>query len=94
MSDDDIEVLQAIGTDRRPLGSVGEQAEAIDLGIVTTGKGKQGPNCKCWLGTWNNPSLSGDAWAKVLEESPDIELAVFQKEVGANGTPHFQFILK
>ena len=39
---------------------------------------------------WNNPSLSGDAWAKVLEESPEIELAVFQKEVGANGTPHFQ----
>ena len=68
----------------------GKQAEAIDLGIVTTGKGKQGPNCKCWLGTWNNPSLSGDEWAKVLEESPDIELAVFQKEVGANGTPHFQ----
>lgn len=90
LADDDIEVLQAVGTDRRPLGSVGEQAEAIDLGIVTTGRGKQGPNCKNWVVVWNNPTLSGDEWAKVLEESPDIELAVFQKEVGENGTPHFQ----
>ena len=56
LADDDIEVLQAIGTDRKPLGSVGEQAEAIDLGIVTNGKNKQGPKAKLWVVVWNNPT--------------------------------------
>ena len=91
LAGDDIEVLQAVGTDRRPLGSVGEQAEAIaadvDLNIPVSGRG---PYAKYWVVVWNNPSLNGDEWVKVLEHSPDIELAVFQKEVGENGTPHFQ----
>ena len=80
-------MLQAIGTDRRPLGSVGEQAEALDLNVPTSGRG---PKAKLWVLVWNNPSITGDEWAKILEKADDVELAVFQKEVGENGTPHFQ----
>ena len=87
LADDDIEVLQAVGTDRRPLGSVGEQAEAIDLNIPSEGRG---PCAKNWAFTWNNPSLSGEEWSDLISNAAGIELAVFQKEVGENGTPHFQ----
>lgn len=41
--------------------------------------------------TFNNPSIEGEDFAEFLkEECPDVKLAVFQKEKGADGTEHFQ----
>ena len=61
MADDDIEVLQAVGTDRRPLGAVGEQSEALaadnNLNVPVSGRG---PCARLWVVVWNNPSLTGD----------------------------------
>lgn len=42
--------------------------------------------------TINNPEAEPEAFCSKLESIPDIEYAVFQKEEGESGTPHFQGI--
>jgi len=50
----------------------------------------QGAKRQRYCFTWNNPTMEGDELVSLMDGKDDIELAVFQKEVGANGVPHFQ----
>lgn len=43
-----------------------------------------------WCFTWNNPSLTHDGFKAVIEAYPQILYLVYQQEVGANGTSHYQ----
>ena len=40
--------------------------------------------------TWNNPDLDENTLADRLKTLPKVRYAVFQLEVGENGTPHYQ----
>ena len=91
LTDDGEDLVVTVENDRKPVGPVAVQES---LGVTSKGRGKQGPKAKCWCGTWNNPSLDGADLAKILNESEKIELAVFQLEVGENGTPHFQMYIE
>jgi len=47
-----------------------------------------------WLVTWNNPDKDG-AWVEEqLKKHPDVKGYAFQKEVGEQGTPHFQIYVE
>ncbi len=45
---------------------------------------------KFWCWTWNNPSVTGEQLKAALETWEDHVYSVFQKEIGVQGTPHFQ----
>jgi len=40
--------------------------------------------------TWNNPTITGEAFAAFLANKVDVKLAVFQEEKGENEVTHFQ----
>lgn len=40
--------------------------------------------------TWNNPTESPERLLERLRSIPHFKYTVFQREIGANGTPHFQ----
>jgi len=52
---------------------------------------------RCWVGTWNNPSMTDEEFKQHLEElysQEYLKYAIFQREKGEkNGTIHFQFFL-
>lgn len=54
----------------------------------------QGPKVMRWCVTWNNPTVEGTFLADKLKANSAIKGFVFQKEKGANGTPHFQMYIE
>lgn len=47
-----------------------------------------------WVFTFNNPAVTGDAYISSLAGKENVRYAIFQKEVGEGGTPHFQGYLE
>ena len=51
----------------------------------------------CWVGTWNNPSMSDEEFEKFLQDLESknyLQYAIFQREQGEEtGTIHFQFFV-
>jgi len=43
-----------------------------------------------WCFTWNNPTLNSDQFRSVIVDSWKCNYAIFQPEMSATGTPHFQ----
>ncbi len=58
---------------------------------------KKNTRCCCWVGTWNNPSMTDEefeAFLIKLENDELIKYAIFQREKGEKcGTIHFQFFI-
>lgn len=52
------------------------------------------PHSTFWVFTVNNPNVSMAAFAAMIKNVWDVRYAVFQSEVGDNGTPHFQGTFK
>lgn len=52
---------------------------------------------RCWVGTWNNPTMSDEEFLNLLtdyENEDIIQYAIFQRERGEEkGTIHFQFFV-
>lgn len=65
--------------------------EDITMEEQPKGRGKYAQR---WCFTWNNPYMDGDDLAELLEGKEEVRLGVFQLEVGADGTKHFQGYLE
>lgn len=74
-------VLDDDSDDDVPIAHIAKKAKGND----------RGPLAQRYCFTFNNPSIAGEDFAEFLsEECEDITMAIFQEEVGANGTKHFQ----
>ena len=58
---------------------------------------RKNTRCCCWVGTWNNPTMTDEEFEKFfidLENIGRIKYAIFQREKGEKtGTIHFQFFV-
>ena len=79
--------------ERWPIGNGGAEPSITPVSITTNTRlrSKHMTNVKAanWVYTWNNPNVSVDAHHASLS-AVDPSYHVFQREMGANGTPHFQ----
>lgn len=70
------------------------KAKADLEGIEDESKDKKARQVMRWCFTMNNPELTGEELAEKLKSSDNVKGFVFQLEVGANGTEHFQGYLE
>jgi len=65
--------------------------------VEETNAEKRNSRVRCWVGTWNNPSMSDEEFTAHLKNLLDedyLKYAIFQRERGEqNGTIHFQFFI-
>ena len=54
----------------------------------------RGPCVQRWVQTYNNPTITGDELYQRLASNTRIKGFVFQLEVGASGTPHYQMYIE
>lgn len=64
--------------------------EEAEVAVVVEPKAKGGKQTPRWCFTYNNPVIAGVDFEKFLLGKKEIKGFVFQKEVGEQGTPHFQ----
>lgn len=91
----DSELKPKVSVKRKEIKEESEVSEVSDNEVVVKkAKNGQGPKVMRWCVTWNNPSIDGDELSEKLKENDKIKGFAFQKEVGKNGTQHFQMYLE
>lgn len=73
--------------------STGVKRKFTELTEVEEPKGR-GPKVMRWCITYNNPKEEMDELGSKLSGDSNIKGFVFQKEIGKNGTPHFQMYIE
>lgn len=81
-SDDDL-------FEKQPIKRTAREASLSEEDEVKQVKG-QGKQVKRYCFTWNNPTMSGEEFKELLENTGKCEMGCFQLEMGENETPHFQ----
>jgi len=74
-----------------------EEMERVDGTIVVNNKRQrtsQGPKCKNWCITYNNPTVSDEVMYEMLTRATNVKGFVFQREVGESGTEHLQMYIE
>jgi len=82
-SDEDIDGLTMAVTKKRK----GNEQQLTTSAQATKGQGRL---VQRYIFTWNNPTITGEEFRDYMEASNAFRCVVFQKELGENGTPHFQ----
>lgn len=71
--------------------------EILEEDVEESNAEKRNSRVACWVGTWNNPSMTDEEFEKFFQELDEhgyLQYAVFQREKGEEtGTIHFQFFV-
>ena len=73
-----------------------EELELLEDDIEEKKAEKVNSRVRCWVGTWNNPKMTDKEFEEFLNNqyvTDTLLYAIFQREVGEQGTVHFQFFV-